>query len=56
MRSPFRIPIFNLSLRVHQLPEVNGEVGWHPKLGLATSLKPDFLRKAAEYFSEHEEL
>jgi hypothetical protein len=26
------------------------------KLELATSLKPDFLQKAAEYFSEHEEL
>jgi hypothetical protein len=25
------------------------------KLGLATSLKPDFLQKTAEYFSEHEE-
>jgi hypothetical protein len=26
------------------------------KLGLATSLKADFLQKAAEYFSEDEEL
>ena len=39
-------------LRIHPLFKADGKLDGIRTLGLATSLKSDFLQKAAEYFAE----